>query len=202
MTLSSLQNTTASARNSFVVTALFAAIAAVIYLFAIFSAEEDLAKTEKTRKQLQNDLRGKKHRLENAAGIKQRLEEQTAALAPFRSALLDPGELDSYAESARKTLLPLALGAGLSDIYCSVEGVRALPVPPGGLPRQLYARQGIRIKAVGSYQEAVSFLLRVERDLPLVSLQSMDIEVKNDSKTEQAVTFVLEWPIKGKVTRP
>lgn len=202
MTIASLQNRTSSTKKSLLFTGIFAAVATLIYLFAILPVEDDLVREQKTLTALQNDLQNKKACLQAAAGAEKRHEELTEKLRPFRKALLER-TLASYAESARQILDPLALGAGLTDVFYTEEGARprALPVPKGPLPRQLYARQAIRVTALGSYQSAISFLLRVEKELPLVSLQSMNIAVRTTSKTEQTVEFVLEWPVKGKVTR-
>ena len=202
MTIASLQNRTSSAKKSLLFTGVFATIAALIYMFAVVPVEEDLAREQKGIAALEQDLHGKKASLKAAAGAAKRHEELTEQLRPFQGALLER-TLASYAESAKQILDPMALGAGLTDVYYTEEGgrPRALPVPKGMLPRQLHARQAIRITALGSYQSAISFLLRVEKELPLVSVQSMNIAVRSTSKTEQSVEFVLEWPVKGKVTR-
>ena len=56
------------------------------------------------------------------------------------------------------------------------------------------------IKAVIAGTGLKTFLLRLERDLPLVSLQRLDITA-SQSPERQAVSMVLEWPAKGGTTR-
>ena len=79
--------------------------------------------------------------------------------------------------------------------------VRALPVPKK-LPSQLYARCPISVSFNGSYQAAVSFLLRVEKEFPFVILQGLSISGADSSPDKQRITMVLEWPAKGAVTTP
>ena len=68
------------------------------------------------------------------------------------------------------------------------------------MPRQLYARAAVRITAKGSYQAIASFLLMIEKNLPLVSLQSLQI-LSQQNPAKQTVTMNLEWPTKGALTR-
>ena len=56
------------------------------------------------------------------------------------------------------------------------------------------------VDAKGSYQAAISFLLRLEKEFPLVSVQTLDIRAQQ-SNARQDVTYVLEWPAKGGLTR-
>ena len=51
-----------------------------------------------------------------------------------------------------------------------------------------------RVLTAGSYQEAVSFLLRTEQELPLVTLQSMKISADRSNPRKQVLSFVFEWP--------
>ena len=47
---------------------------------------------------------------------------------------------------------------------------------------------------------AISFLMRVEKELPLVALQSMNITA--DPKPDrQKIEMVFEWPAKGATTK-
>ena len=107
--------------------------------------------------------------------------------------------LESYAMRAKSLLDPLALGAGLDDVTYSDEPFRALPLPTPK-PRQLHTRVAVKLTATGSYQQAVSFILRLEKEMPLVSLQQLDITARSTPET-QSVSMVLEWPAKGGLTR-
>ena len=42
--------------------------------------------------------------------------------------------------------------------------------------------------------------MRLEKEMPLVSLQSLAITAQNDPAVQEVV-LILEWPTKGKVTR-
>ena len=72
---------------------------------------------------------------------------------------------------------------------------RALPVPRP-VPNQLHARRPIRVTAQGSYMGAISFLLRVEKEHPLVTLQSFALSTTQDPERQQ-IEMVFEWPAKG-----
>jgi hypothetical protein len=100
---------------------------------------------------------------------------------------------------AKSLLDPLAIGAGLNDITYSDEPFRALPLPKP-MPRQLHTRAAVKLDATGSYQQAVSFLLRLEKEMPFVSLQKLDITAQQNPKT-QSISIILEWPAKGGLTR-
>ena len=132
--------------------------------------------------------------LKAAPANKERLQKLAEGLKPFRDAMLEP-LLGSYAMRAKAILEPLAFGAGLSHIDYSEMPTRALPVPRP-LPEQLHARRPIRVTAQGSYMSAISFLLRVEKEHPLVALQSFTISATTDPERQQ-VEMVFEWPAKG-----
>ena len=61
-------------------------------------------------------------------------------------------------------------------------------------------RRPIRITARGSYMGAISFLMRVEKEHPLVTLQSMNITT-NPDPDQQRIEMVFEWPAKGEKTK-
>ena len=88
------------------------------------------------------------------------------------------------------------MGLSVSD-YAELP-VRRLPLPKPQ-PAQLYARKPIRLTCTGSYATIISFLLRVEEKLPLVSLEAFSLKTQRDPDNQSA-TIVLEWPIKGENT--
>ena len=87
----------------------------------------------------------------------------------------------------------------LEDLENALKPFRAPPLPTP-MPRQLHTRAAVKLTATGSYQQAVSFLLRVEKELPLVSLQQLDITARQNPRS-QSISLVLEWPAKGGLTR-
>ena len=107
--------------------------------------------------------------------------------------------LGSYAMRAKSILEPLAFDAGLSNLDYAEATTRALPLPRPA-PKQLHMRRPIRITARGSYMGAISFLMRVEKEHPLVTLQSMNITT-NPDPDQQRIEMVFEWPAKGAKTK-
>ena len=130
--------------------------------------------------------------------LKNRLDEDYKAMEPIRNALLVPLR-GSYKMAALAQVEPLMLDAGLTNIKPDDAPFRALPLVNNAVPEQLYGRAAVRFTARGSYQAAISFLLKLERDLPLVSLQALEITAQQDPDN-QAIMFILEWPTLGKKT--
>ncbi len=196
-----LEDWSPNARRALVLTIAFGAVATALFMFAVSPAERELARCRRHLDALDDKVRFMNLNLAAGANARKNLDELDGKLAPYRAAFLTR-LLDSYAMRARNILNPLAQGAGLTDTDYAEEGAfRALPLPKGQLPKQLHARAAIRMTAVGSYQSAVSFLLRLEKEHPLVSLQSLDMSLRKGSDTEQNLVFVFEWPAKGAVTR-
>ncbi|MBR4616679.1 MAG: hypothetical protein IKO55_13810, partial [Kiritimatiellae bacterium] len=187
-------NMAPNAKRSFIVTAALAAAATVIYLFCVQPCDSQLAKARQHLSELQDQQNRTNMDLKNSDTVKKDLDDLEAALKPYNDAMLEP-LLGSYEMRAKSLLDPLALGAGLTDVSYSTEKFRALPLTKP-MSRQLYTRAAIRMTAVGSYQKAISFLLRLEKEFPLVSLQSFDITTMAQPGA-QTISFVFEWPAKG-----
>lgn len=192
------QNMAPNAKRSLVVTFVLAAIATVLYMFCVQPCADRLSAMKRTLAELEDRQYRTNIDLKRSDTVVKDLAELDAALKPYGDAMLVP-LLDSYPMRAKSLLDPLALGAGLDDVTYTDEPFRALPLPKP-MPRQLYTRAAVRLTATGSYQQAISFLLRLERDLPLVSLQRLDITA-SQSPERQAISMVLEWPAKGGLTR-
>ena len=191
-------NMAPTAKRSFIVTIVLAAAAVVIYLFCLQPCEAELERTKRSLSELQDTQARMNADLKNAGTVKKDLEDLNAALKVYQDAMLVP-LLESYAMRAKTLLDPLILGAGLQDVQYNNDTFRALPLP-NPMPRQLHTRAAIKVTATGSYQQAISFLLRLEKEFPLVSLRQLGI-VSQASPEQQALTFVLEWPAKGGLTR-
>ena len=121
------------------------------------------------------------------------LDKAKADLAGL-AGLLEP-LLGSYAMRAKSVLDPLATDVGLRITDYAEMPVRLLPLPKPQAA-QLYARKPIRLTCTGSYATIVSFLLRVEKKLPLVSLEAFTLKTQKDPDNQTA-TLVFEWPVKG-----
>ncbi len=192
------QNMAPNAKRSFFVTVTLAAIATVIYLFCVQPCSDELMVARRNLAELQDKQYRTDIDLKRSGTVSKDLNDLEAELKPFRDAMLVP-LLESYSMRAKSLLDPIALGAGLDDVTYSDEPFRALPLPTP-MPRQLHTRVAVKLTATGSYQQAVSFLLRLEKEMPLVSLQKLDITARSIPES-QAVTMVLEWPAKGGLTR-
>ena len=193
-----LQGMAPNARRAFFTTIVLGLVASAIYFLAVEPASTALARERTRLSELQDRQRRMSADLASVGTVKKTLEDLEAEMRPFATAMLTP-LLGSNAMRAKLLLDPLATGAGLIDAEYSNEPSRALPVPLP-MPKQLHTRVAVRITARGSYQAIVSFLLMVEKQFPLVSLQSLQI-LSQQAPEKQSATMILEWPAKGGVTR-
>ena len=193
-----LQSMAPNAKRAFLTTVVLGVLAAAIYFFAVEPAIAALARERTRLEELKESQRRMTADLNSAGTVQKTLEELETELKPFAAAELTP-LLGSYAMRAKSLLDPLISGAGLTDVEFSEEATRKLPTPLPP-PRQLHARAAVRITAKGSYQAIASFLLMLEKNLPLVSLQSLQSQ-SQQQPAKQAVTMILEWPTKGALTR-
>ena len=193
-----LQSMAPNAKRAFLTTIVLGVLAAAIYFLAVEPAVASLSRERTRLEELKENQRRMTADLNSAGTVQKTLEELETEMKPFAAAELTP-LLGSYAMRAKSLLDPLISGAGLTDVEFSEEATRKLPTPLP-LPRQLHARAAVRITAKGSYQAIASFLLMIEKNLPLVSLQSLQIQ-SQQQPAKQAVTMILEWPTKGALTR-
>ena len=193
-----LQSMAPNAKRAFLTTVILGVIAAAIYFFAVEPAIAALSRERTRLDGLKDSQRRMTLDLNSAGTVQKTLEELETELKPFAAAELTP-LLGSYAMRAKSLLDPLISGAGLTDVEFSEETTRKLPLPRP-MPRQLHARAAVRITAKGSYQAIASFLLMLEKNLPLVSLQALQIQ-SQQQPAKQTVMMILEWPTKGALTR-
>lgn len=192
-----LQNMAPNAKRSLLLTAVFGLIAVGAYLGLVEPAVSQRMRTDRTRAELRDRHAAMVRNIGLSDTVRSRIAACETNLAPYRVAMLEP-LLGSFAMRAKSLVDPLATGAGLGEMEYSELPLVALPVPKH-LPQQLHARLPIQMTAKGTYQGAVSFLLRLEKEFPLVTLQSMTVQAQNDP-TVQRITFVFEWPGRGKST--
>jgi len=127
-------------------------------------------------------IRNEKLARENAA-------QRTNWMAPM---------LNSYSMRAKSFLDDLARESGLVGVEYGEGGIRALPIPKTGLPKQRTGRRSVRIQANGDYAAIASFILRAEREQPLMTLQSLAITQDPRSTADrQHMELVVEWPCEG-----
>ena len=188
-----------SSKNPFFLSALILAVAVVIYLFAVQPALMSIDKAKRDLDGLTDQLNVMERDLKDSARVKGMLAEIDEKQKPYLNALLTP-LLESWAMRAKSLLDPIASDVGLTIVDYAEQPVRALPLPTPP-PRQLFARHPIRVIAKGSYAEIASFLLRVEKLLPHVALQALQIKAQKDPEAQSA-EIVLEWPAKGELSVP
>lgn len=193
-----LQNMAPNAKRSMLIAFGFGLLAICIYIAAV---EPAIAKREATAQTL-SELRTRhdimQRNLAGADRLKTRMADIEEKLRPYREAMLVP-LLESLAMRAKSILDPIALGAGLGETDYEELPQIALPVPKR-MPLQLHARQPIKFSARGSYQSAISFLMRLEKDFPLITLEAIEITSQQDPNN-QKIMMILEWPVKGKISK-
>ncbi len=188
-----------SSKNPVFLSALILAVAAILYLFAVQPAQMSIGKAKRELEGLREQRRIMERDLKDSARVKEALAEIDARQKPYLDALLTP-LLESWAMRAKSLLDPIAADVGLNIVDYAEQPVRALPLPKQ-LPRQLFARRPIRVVCKGSYAEIASFILRVEKLLPHVALQALQIKAQKDPEAQSA-EIVLEWPAKGELSMP
>ena len=188
-----------SSKNPVFLSALILAAAAILYLFAVQPAQMSIGKAKRELEGLREQRRIMERDLKDSARVKEALAEIDARQKPYLDALLTP-LLESWAMRAKSLLDPIAADVGLNIVDYAEQPVRALPLPKQ-LPRQLFARRPIRVVCKGSYAEIASFILRVEKLLPHVALQALQIKAQKDPEAQSA-EIVLEWPAKGELSMP
>lgn len=188
-----------SSKNPVFLSALILAAAAILYLFAVQPAQMSIGKAKRELEGLREQRRIMERDLKDSARVKEALAEIDARQKPYLDALLTP-LLESWAMRAKSLLDPIAADVGLTVVDYAEQPVRALPLPKQ-LPRQLFARRPIRVVCKGSYAEIASFILRVEKLLPHVALQALQIKAQKDPEAQSA-EIVLEWPAKGELSMP
>ena len=170
------------------------AVAVVLYMFCVEPCQSSLEKAKKGLEELKSQQVGMTRDLKGADQLKSRLDAIKSERQTFLNGLLEP-LLESYAMRAKSLLDPLAADVGLTIGDYAELPDRRLPLPKPQAP-QLYARKPIRLTCTGSYATIISFLLRVEKVLPLVSLEAFSLKTQKDPD-KQSATIVFEWPIKG-----
>ena len=169
-------------------------VAALLYLFCVEPCQTSLRKARAENESLKGQQTGMSRDLKGAVKVKSRLEALQAERQVYLNGLLEP-LLESYAMRAKSLLDPLAADVGLTIGDFVELPPRRLPLPKPQAP-QLYARKPIRLTCTGSYATIISFLLRVEEKIPLVTLEAFSLKTQKDPDNQSA-TIVFEWPIKG-----
>ena len=187
-----LQNMAPNAKRAMLLALGFGGLAAALYFFAVEPTESRLYKARHSL-----EAQGLRHRtmmadIARADQVGQRLAEAEARVADYGRAAIRP-LLASNAMRARSLVDALAAGCELSGM--EYEALEPLDLPiVGAVPQRKYARCPIRITCVGSYQSAVTFVRCIEKQFPLVAVESLSVASRQDAAAQQ-VSIVLEWPM-------
>ena len=174
-------------------------VAVILYMFCVEPSQTSLQKARAERTSLDDQRNRMARDLKDAGHVEERLKAIKAASKVYMDGLLKPSHESYYWPSAKKLLDPIAEDAGVSLVNFGQLTERRLPLPVPVSP-QLYARQPIRMTCTGSYAAIVSFILRVEKLLPLVALEALSIKPQKEQPDIQTANIILEWPIKGENT--
>jgi len=188
-------------QNPLTIPILIVAISVALYMGALSPLSNSLLKA---RNQL-TDSQGRLDTIEMNIRQKESMRERLAVLeagnATRRTVWLTP-LLNSYAMRAKAQLEVLAAEAGLANVEYLEGKMRALPLPKGPIPKRRTARRSVTVRAAADYAAAASFVMRVEKELPQVTLQSFTIKApKNGMVEKQDFEICLEWPGEGEVIK-
>ena len=187
-----LQNMAPNAKRAMLLTLAFGGLAAAIYFFALEPTEEKLFKVRKSLAAQSQKNQTMLASISQSDQVKKRLGDAEARIAEYDKALIKP-LLESTAMRAKSFVDALAVGCELSGMEYEALDPLDLPILKA-VPQKKYTRCPIRIKCVGSYQSAVSFVRCVEREFPLVALESMSVTSRSEASAQQ-IEIVLEWPM-------
>jgi len=174
-------------------------LAVVVYLGVISPLSGSLLKARATLTEERSHLTNVELTIAQRESFRERIAQLEKTNATSRAAWLTP-MLNSYGMRAKSLLDNIATESGLTNVEYNEGKFRALPLPNGRLPVQRTARMSIRLKAVADYAAIVSFLLRAEKELPLMAVQAIAIQPTQNADL-QSVEADLEWPCEGKVIR-
>ena len=194
MTSSSVRETGPNSPRAYFMALVFGAAAVVAYMFCVLPAETALSRARQDLENLQQRQSVTSREIRGAQQLKERLAELEKARQPYLDGLLTP-LLESYAMRAKAILDPVAAESGLTITDYAEQPKRLLPLTKPQAP-QLYARQPVRLTCRGSYAAIISFMMRVEKVLPLVSVEAFALKAQQNHDVQTA-TLVLEWPVLG-----
>lgn len=184
-------------RNPMILVPLFALAAAAVYLALVRPCLDQIGRDRTVQDDLRAKSRNRMLELRSGAGIQKRISDTDAEIKRLEEFQLAP-LLGSYAMRAKSIVEDFAVEAGLVDAEFSDRSMLALPVLPGKpVPEKLHARRPVAIACRGDYPAIVSFILRVERELPHVAVGALRITPDLQNPDLQRAEIVLEWPAKG-----
>lgn len=194
MTSSNPQNMAPNTQRAFMLAAVLGVLAVLIYMFGVQPAQLALARGRNELKELRDRQDTATRDFRGAPELEARLERIKSERQRYLDALLTP-LLESYSMRVKSILDPIAADSGVTVQDYAERPRRLLPLAKPMAP-QLYARQPIRLTCRGSYAAIISFVMRVEKLLPLVSLEAFSLKAQKDNDIQSA-DLVFEWPVLG-----
>lgn len=198
MTSSSLQNMAPNVQRSLFIALVFGAIAVVVYMFCVQPAQLSIVRERQELESLQSRQDVAHREIRGEKALKERLDGIQTTRQRYLDGLLTP-LLESYAMRAKSIVDPIAADSGVTVQDYQERPRRLLPLTKPQAP-QLYARQPIHLTCRGSYAAIISFMMRIEKLLPLVAVESFSLKAQTDNDVQMA-ELVLEWPIRGVNTK-
>jgi len=187
--------------NATAVALALLAVSVLLYMGVITPLSQSLLKARNKLTDAESNLAATEMNIRQSEEIKGRVQMLEKLSETNRATCLVP-VLNSYAMRVKALVDTMASEAGLEDVEYIEGDLIDLPLPKEHAPAQRTARRTVRIKATADYAAAISFLLRVEKDMPVATLQSLAIHPSKALKTEQQdVEFIFEWPVKDEVTK-
>lgn len=187
--------------NATAVALALLAVSVLLYMGVITPLSQSLLKARNKLTDAESNLAATEMNIRQSEEIKGRVQVLEKQSATNRATCLVP-VLNSYAMRVKALVDTMASEAGLEDVEYIEGDLIELPLPKELAPALRTARRTVRIKATADYAAAISFLLRVEKDMPVATLQSLAIHPSKALKTEQQdVEFIFEWPVKDEVTK-
>ena len=188
-----LNNMAPNAQRAFLTTIVLSAVAVAIYMFAVVPEGEALAKATTGYSDEETNRTRIDAILRNATKERALHEDAGRRLDEYRRHFLEK-RLGNYATHARELHTLVVRKDGFSESVRHPK-IRSSKTSQANVRlKRIYRPDTEIVTARGSYQEAVSFLLRTEQELPLVTLQSMKISADRSNPRKQVLSFVFEWP--------
>ena len=129
--------------------------------------------------------------LQELAALEREMAQTATNRAAYAGCVIEP-LLGSVAMRAKTLLDPIAAEVGIEDVRYEDASTSALP-PTETSPRVPYVRARVSVMASASYMSLVSFLSRVERQVPGACVVSAYIGIGGRDVEVQVGTFVFEW---------
>jgi len=187
--------------NSSAIALLLIGISIAIYIGVIAPVSDSLIKSRKELLDAQVRLNSIELAIAQRSDVEKRVAQAEKKNEANRATWLAP-MLNSYGMRVKSLLDAAATESGLVNVEYGEGGVRALPVPQECLPERRTARRSVRIRAAADYAAVASFLMRAEKEQPLMTLQALSIvSGKNGNAELQDIEMVLEWPCEGMVIK-